>query len=160
MVDTSAAFFEGNEENDNVQLGNHARMLRQLTELPGAPLVIVGCHPVKHATNENMIPRGGGAFLAEVDGNLTCISNERLVEVHWAGKFRGADFEPLHFELRSVTAQNLRDSNGRQTLTVIAKPIGKERQEEIEADVRSNQEQVLLLLDQSPGLTLAKSLRL
>jgi hypothetical protein len=156
MVDTSATFFEGDEENDNVQLGNHARMLRQLTELPGEPLVIVGCHPVKHATNENLIPRGGGAFLAEVDGNLTCICSERLVELHWAGKFRGADFDPLHFELGSVTAQKLRDSKGRQTLTVIAKPIGQKRQEELKADVRSNQEQVLLVLDQSRGLTLAK----
>src|SRR5262249_45934402 len=37
IVDTSAAYFEGDEENDNVQLGGHARLLRRLTELPGKP---------------------------------------------------------------------------------------------------------------------------
>ena len=35
MVDTSAAFFEGDAENDNVQAGDHGRMLRRLTHLPG-----------------------------------------------------------------------------------------------------------------------------
>ena len=50
-VDTSAAFFEGAEENDNVQLGNHARMLRKLTEIPGEPGVTVGRHPTRAAIN-------------------------------------------------------------------------------------------------------------
>ena len=35
VVDTSAAYFGGDDENDNVQMGNHARMLRRLTTLPG-----------------------------------------------------------------------------------------------------------------------------
>jgi hypothetical protein len=37
IVDTSAAYFEGDAENDNVQLGNWARMLRKLSGLPGHP---------------------------------------------------------------------------------------------------------------------------
>jgi hypothetical protein len=47
IVDTSAAYFEGTEENDNVQLGNWARLLRRLTDIPGNPSVVVGCHPIK-----------------------------------------------------------------------------------------------------------------
>ena len=39
--------------------------------MPGEPCVIVACHPVKNASDDNLIPRGGGAFLNEVDGNLT-----------------------------------------------------------------------------------------
>ena len=34
VADTSAAFFEGDEENSNVQLGNHARMLRTFVDPP------------------------------------------------------------------------------------------------------------------------------
>ena len=45
---------------------------RTLTTLPGGPCVLVLCHPIKHVSEpEQLLPRGGGAFLAEVDGNLT-----------------------------------------------------------------------------------------
>ena len=72
IVDTSAAYFPGDNENDNVQAGNHARVLRGFTDLRGGPTVLVNCHPPKGAGPDNLTPRGGGAFLAEVDGNLTC----------------------------------------------------------------------------------------
>ena len=47
LVDTSSAFFEGEEENSNTQAGAHARLLRGLTDLPGAPCVVVATHPQK-----------------------------------------------------------------------------------------------------------------
>jgi hypothetical protein len=156
MVDTSAAYFEGDAENDNVQAGNHARMLRRLTSLLDGPCVIVGCHPTKVATNDMMLPRGGGAFLAEVDGNLTCIATDHLVEVHWAGKFRGPDFDPLSFEISSVTTERLKDSKGRTVWTAIAHPIGSARHAAIEDEARSKQDEVLLVLDQSPDYSLAQ----
>ena len=72
IVDTAAAYFEGDDENYNTQFGDHARRtLRPLTTMPGEPCVIVACHPVKNASDDNLIPRGGGAFLNEMDGNLT-----------------------------------------------------------------------------------------
>ena len=71
IIDTSAAYFEGDDENSNVQLGGHASGLRELS-LPGGPTTIINCHPTKNATDDNLVPRGGGAFLAEVDGNLVC----------------------------------------------------------------------------------------
>jgi hypothetical protein len=102
VVDTAAAFFEGDEENDNVQLGNYARLLRRLTELEGTPTVIVGCHPIK--SGESLVPRGGGAFLAEVDGNLTCKKlSDEIIELHWYGKIRGATFNPILFKIVGVT---------------------------------------------------------
>ena len=89
IVDTSAAYFEGDAENDNVQLGNWARLLRKLTDMPGKPGVIVGCHPIK--SGESLLPRGGGAFLAEMDGNLTCKKlSDEIIELHWSGKYRGS----------------------------------------------------------------------
>lgn len=47
IVDTSAAYFEGDAENDNVQLGNWARMLRKLTELPGGRWCLSAVTPSK-----------------------------------------------------------------------------------------------------------------
>src|SRR5262249_10304965 len=73
VVDTSAAFFEGADENSNVDSLAHALLLRGLTELAGRPCVIVNTHPVKNASDDNLLPRGGGAFLNEMDGNLTSV---------------------------------------------------------------------------------------
>jgi hypothetical protein len=47
VVDTSAAYFPGDDENSNTQAGNHARHLRSLTTLPGGPCTLVLCRPTK-----------------------------------------------------------------------------------------------------------------
>jgi RecA-family ATPase len=106
IVDTSAAFFEGNDENSNTDQGAHARRLRGLVKLNGGPCVIVACHPPKNANSENLQPRGGGAFIAEMDGNLTTNMNDGVTELHWQGKFRGPEFAPISFQLRSVTHEH------------------------------------------------------
>ena len=94
-VDTAPAYFTGDDENSNTQIGAHARKLRTLTTLPGRPTVIANCHPTKSANSDSLVPRGGGAFLGEVDGNLTSVREDRLVRLHWAGKIRGPDFEAV-----------------------------------------------------------------
>src|SRR5262249_43780914 len=81
IIDTSAAYFEGDDENSNVQLGAHASRLRELG-IPGGPTTIINCHPTKNATDDNLVPRGGGAFLAEVDGNLVCRRDDTVVRLH------------------------------------------------------------------------------
>ena len=49
IVDTSAAFFEGDDENANPLMLAHAKMLRGLIDLIGGnPTVIVTSHPVKN----------------------------------------------------------------------------------------------------------------
>lgn len=47
IVDTSAAYFEGDDENANKPAGDHARRFRELTTLDGGPCVVVACHPPK-----------------------------------------------------------------------------------------------------------------
>jgi AAA domain len=113
IVDTSAAFNEGSDENDNVQMGLHARRMRELVKLPGGPCVVVACHPVKNAAADALLPRGGGAFVAEVDGNLTAWKTDSVVTLHWQGKFRGRDFAPIPFRLSLATTPTLKDSKGR-----------------------------------------------
>jgi hypothetical protein len=155
IIDTSAAYFEGDEENSNAQQGAHARRLRELVRLSGGPCVIVACHPPKNASDENLQPRGGGAFIAEVDGNLTAMNSDGVVELHWQGKFRGPDFAPLSFQLSGVTHERLKDSRGRTIPTVIAKYLTEAAQEGIEAATRDNEHRVLLAYADNPDASLS-----
>lgn len=130
IVDTSAAYFPGEEENSNTEIGDHARNLRRLVELPGEPTALVLCHPAKYVTDpELLVPRGGGAFLNEIDGNLTLrrIGNgaTTVVELHHSVKFRGPGFEPISFRLEKVTTTRLADARGNLIPTVRAVPINQ-----------------------------------
>jgi len=78
VVDTVAAYFEGDDDNDNVQMGNYARLLRSMTKLPGGPCVLALAHPTKRAADDDLIPKGGGPFLNEVDGNVA------LRRINWS----------------------------------------------------------------------------
>jgi hypothetical protein len=155
VIDTSAAYFESDDENNNVQAGAHARMFLSLVGLPGGPCVLVNCHPVKNAGNDNLIPRGGGASIAEVDGNLTARNDGSIVQLHWQGKFRGPDFAPVSFQLRSVTHERLRDSNGRLMPTVVASYLSPAAQEELANVARTEEDQLLRALNENEGASFA-----
>jgi hypothetical protein len=123
VMDTSAAYFDGDDENHNVQAGKWARTLRTLTQCRGNPAVLVLCHPTKNAHGmEGMLPRGGGAFLNELDVNLALWS-EAMAEntrLHWAGKIRGADFTPVSFSLVQVKMEDVCDRKGRPQVSIVA----------------------------------------
>lgn len=120
FVDTSAAYFAGNDENSNTEMRQHASALRRLCTLPGEPAVIVLCHPSKASMRESLLPRGGGAFLAEVDGNLTVWKERERTTLHWAGKLRGPDFEPIVFTVDPCVIESFRDAKGRPVASVVA----------------------------------------
>jgi AAA domain len=153
IVDTSAAYYEGDDENNNVQAGEHARRLRRLVRFNGGPTVLVCCHPVKNAGGDNLLPRGGGAFLNEVDGNLTSKRDDTLVELHWAGKFRGPDFAPMTFQLRSVTHERLKDSKGRPIPTVLCQPVSEERRQEMKVGSNLDADLVLLSIGENAAMS-------
>jgi bifunctional DNA primase/polymerase-like protein/AAA domain-containing protein/primase-like protein len=155
VVDTSAAYFEGQDENDNVALGSHARMLRSLiTEVAGGPTIVVTCHPPKNYDVGNLLPRGGGAFLAEVDGNLVLIRENMTLEMTWHGKFRGPDFPPLSFRLKTGMTQILKDSKGRPFSTVTAEPISAAEREAMDERSDVNLDKVLIAMNKTPGLSI------
>jgi hypothetical protein len=131
IIDTSAAYYEGVEVNSNTEQIQHARRFRSLIEMTGGPCVLAACHPVKNAANDNLLPLGAGAFLNEVDGNLTSVADYPAIEVHWQGKFRGADFDPMCFQLHSVTHERLKNAKGKLIPTVIAKHLSEAAKEDI-----------------------------
>jgi hypothetical protein len=128
FVDTSAAYFCGDDENSNTQLGNWTRKLRDLCSAAGKPSVVVFFHPIKAARQKgDLVPRGGGACLAEVDGNLCIFSDDKITfELHWTGKLRGPGFEPIFFQMRRCTSERVKDVKGRLIPSVVAAPLTDE----------------------------------
>lgn len=152
FVDTSAAYNVADDENDNVAMRRHASALRELTTLPGKPTVFVLCHPTKNATRDNLTPRGGGAFLAEVDANLTLWKDEAgIVTLHWAGKIRGPTFEPIRFELVPVELEGKVDCRGRPISTVVAQHVADDRAQQLVEKEASDQDVLLGVMLRYPG---------
>lgn len=156
VVDTAAAYFPGDDPNNNGQNGAYARLLRQLTFLPGLPAVMVNCHPTKNAGRENLTPGGGGAFLNEVDGNLTLwASAERQTTLHWQGKFRGPEFEQMTFKIETVTCDAVKDAKGRLMPSVVALPVGELEIAAAEATTESDAIRVLIIMGRNPKVSVA-----
>jgi hypothetical protein len=156
IVDTSPAVFLGNDENSNTQMHEHAKRLRKLTELPGKPCVVSLCHPTKRASSrEDLLPRGGGAFICEVDGNLTLWRHDGVCDLHWTGKFRGPDFSPITFRTDTVYLPSLVDTRGRPLPTVLATYMSSAEAEAVEAGVMRQRDQLLVAMLDNPGGSLS-----
>jgi hypothetical protein len=150
VVDSSTVFFEGDNENDIVQCLEHAKLLRELTKLPGKPTALALCHPTKNASPDCLLPRGGGSFLGEVDGNLSQTINNMVSRLHWQGKIRGPDFKPIHFQLHGATSEDLISPKGKQLWTVYATAVTEAAHETIRRAAVSDSHALLLEIDQYP----------
>lgn len=156
FVDTSAAFYVEDDENNNVSMRRHASSMRSLTQLPGNPTVFVLCHPIKNAGKDNLTPRGGGAFLAEVDANLTVSKDDSgVVTLHWQGKIRGTPFDPIRFELVQTQLEGRVDARGRPIFSVAARHTPDERVEAIEAKSLDDENRLLIAMQRKPGASIA-----
>ena len=148
--------FPGDEENSNVQMGAHARRLRTFTTLAGRPTVIALCHPAKNASEpDHLNPRGGGAYLAEVDGNLSVWNyGDRLADLHWCGKFRGPNFEKITFKHETVNTMALVDAKGQLIPTVVSRAVTGEETQEAEHVAISQEDYILTAMLNRPHGTL------
>jgi hypothetical protein len=150
-IDTGPVFYEGDDESSRTQQGQHAVMLRNLVEqIPGRPTVIANVHPVKNAAPDNLIPAGGGNFLNQVDGNLTAAKNDNTTELHWQGKYRGVEFAPMHFMLKTATHERIKDSKGRLIPTVICEWISETAKEDMDAGRLADDDKLLSFISKNP----------
>ena len=154
VVDTFAAYFPGDDENNNAQALDFARVVRKLTVLPSKPAVVMPAHPVKNASRSNLSPKGGSSLVNEVDGNLTLWNDGGVVTLHWQVKFRGAEFEPLNFELKRRESEKLRDAKGRLMPTILAIPMLTMRKMELAKENLTKEEQMLFSLSDNPEFSL------
>jgi hypothetical protein len=154
LVDTSVSFFTGDNENDNQQAYAHARALRELTLLPGKPACVVNCHPAsgasKDLTRDSCVPRGGSAFLNEIDTNLSVWAEGECAELHWMRKKRGPDFSPILWEYRAINVQ----SHDQSVPTVVAEHIDEDREKEIRTHKKEHEARLMFAMYANPNGTL------
>jgi hypothetical protein len=155
VIDTFAAYFDGDDENSNAQALDFARVARKVTAFPSRPAVVMPTHPVKNATRQNLTPKGGSSLLNECDGNLTLWNEEGVLTLHWQGKFRSAEFEPLKFEFEKYTSDRLKDKHGRLIPTILAKPIMETRAHQIAVQTLSDEDKLLLNIKTYPAQSIA-----
>jgi len=153
VVDTFAAYFDGEDENSNAQALDFARVVRKLTALPSKPAVVMPAHPVKNASRDNLAPKGGSSLVNEVDGNLTLWNSDGALAMHWQVKHRGADFEPLKMELELRECDLLKDRKGRLMPTILAKPLLEIRAIQIARETLKIEDQLLLNIADGPDLS-------
>jgi hypothetical protein len=150
IVDTSAAYFFGDDENNNKQAGDYARMLRSLTKVRGGPCVVALCHPTKHVKHaDELLPRGGGAFLNEIDGNMTAWRTDTVVELSHSDKWRGPGFESMSFLIEKFTTPELVDAKGRLTPTVRVVAISEAEEAEESRRTRNDEDRLLIELQKN-----------
>ena len=109
---------------------------------------------MKNAKHDELLPRGGSALLNELDGNLTLWKvEEGLTELHTLGKFRGAPFDPLSFEMELVKPTELVDARGRQLAITIVKPVGDLRKIELVRKAELDEALALAAIRDNPRIS-------
>jgi len=157
LVDTAAAYFPGTETNSNSEQGEYARLLRQMTFLKNKPAVVALSHPVKNASRDNLLPMGGSAFLNEVDGNLTLWAGvERQTTLHWQGKFRGPEFDPVTFELVEEHCEAVKNEAGVLLPSVVAKPMAEAEVEAAENMAEAEEDRLMRAMHGSQAASFAR----
>lgn len=156
VIDTLAAFFDGDNINDAVQGGQFMRRLRPITQIAGLPSVLVAAHPVKNATEDALVPYGSGAILNEIDGNLTLWKKPEtgLVSLHWQGKLRGLEFEPAHFRFDISGCPDIRDAKGRDVQLPTLRPASEQSADDRQQAEADTDRTLLLAMIERPGLTI------
>lgn len=151
VVDSLQAFFMGDDDNQNTAMLNFAADFRALTEFhKNRPVGIIAAHPVKNASKDNLLPRGGSAITNELDGNLTAWYDQKIVTMHWLGKFRGIPFDPIKLETVLVKPDGLVDADGNQMPATVIQPLAESRESEIVQDAADTEITVLVAIDKSP----------
>jgi hypothetical protein len=148
VVDTSVAFYSGEDENDNTQAFAHSKDLRALHELPGRPTVVVACHPSDGADRSRCKPRGGSALLNEIDCNLILwCEQDGVTELHWSVKKRGPDFDPIWFEFigQEITCA------GEKSQQVVAAWVNDERAHERKINHYHDDNRLLVAMADAPN---------
>jgi hypothetical protein len=151
LIDTSIAYFGGDKEDDNVQALSHARLMRRLTEARGRPAVTANTHPTKSVLDrDGCVPRGGSAFLNEIDSNFSVWFDGGTAEFHWTRKKRGPDFEPIFFEFVPTKMTDC----GIEVETVFASWIDQRRQSSLRRELNNRETALMRAMLQNPNYTI------
>jgi hypothetical protein len=155
IVDTWQAYFDGKDPNNNAEAVAFTRRFRPLTQLPGAPVVIIAAHPPKQAPNDSLLPYGGGGTLNEVDGNFRMHRDAAgLYQFHWLGKIRGAPFDPLHYRIGRFDSPDVVTVDDTRLQIPVMSPIDEKSVEERAAAIAGRDLRLLKALADNPHATI------
>jgi len=158
VIDTWQAFFDGREPNNNSEAVSFTRRFRPLKSLRGSPVVIIAAHPVKNASDDNLLPYGGGGTLNEVDGNFTLNLDETgLYRFHWLGKIRGQPFDPTYFRIdRDLDSPDVMTVEGARVKIPVMFPVDEEAVEARGKAIANKDEDLLQALNANPGASISE----
>lgn len=143
IIDTAPAMSPVEDELNNTQQGDYARALRRFCSLPGRPVTLPLCHPNKHPHNASeCLPRGGGAFLNELDGNITLWPGDDVVEVAFT-KLRQLSWQPFQFRFTPIEATKTKDAKDNLLRSVSVEFIDDAERERVSHLRTTNIEKVL-----------------
>jgi hypothetical protein len=158
IFDSLQAFFMGDDDNQNMAMLATATAFREMSAgHPMRPVNLILAHPVKNATQDNLLPRGGSSLTNELDGNLTVWREENgIVTLHWLGKFRGVPFDPIKLQTELIKPEGLVDSDGNQMPCTVIRPLGEMREAEIVRQTNDRAIKMLVALQANPRATQAE----
>lgn len=154
VVDSKLVFFEGNSEDDNREAMDQAADFNKIARMHNDPAVLVLAHPAKGLTSQQALePRGGGAFLNQIDANLTAWNEGSTTQLWWAKKIRGGGFNPITLELIEPELKGMTmELSGDAVSTVLAVPASEERAEELHGKGLGYRNLVLLAMFEQAGM--------
>jgi hypothetical protein len=134
VSDSWQALYSADDDNDNLAALDQAITFRETTEgHPNRPVNFILAHPVKRASRDNLLPRGGSAALNELDGNAGIWLDEGtgIVTVERAGKWRGVAFAPLKLIIETIKPEELVDAQGEQMSCKVIRQLGPQEEGEL-----------------------------
>ncbi|MDU8946392.1 AAA family ATPase [Ovoidimarina sediminis] len=155
IPDTHQAFFEGNDDNSNMDALAAAQKWRPFAEeLPTHPTVLIPAHPSgKQPDRNNLVPRGGSAFLNELDGNFCLWRKADVATFHWQGKHRGPSFEPIDLKMDLRTHPEIVDAKGREIPMPVVRPLLTIEAMEAAKEAVSTENRALVAIRSNPNIT-------
>lgn len=99
-----------------------------------------------------MLPRGGGAFIAELDGNVAVYKKDSLLAVAPFGKFGGDNSWTMNCKLELIRDHpKLKGPRGQFTTSVVALPVGDGAVAIMEKRIDHDMEIVLNAVQNAPS---------
>jgi hypothetical protein len=131
FVDSNQSYFGDGDMNGNGEMLSHFQSARRLTQLKGNPFVLILAHPIKNATEDNLIPYGGGSAMNEIDTNLTLWKSGDKATLR-IGKARQLPFDPINLRLLTYKFDGVFNNFGKQVTTSKFEIMSDDEAESIE----------------------------
>src|ERR1700722_6677294 len=87
-------------------------------------------------------------------GSIEIAGRLRVPPLHWQGKIRGADFQPVNLSLKQIKLDKLRDAKGRPFVSIVATLQTEEQAERAIRQTTLDENTVLEWLRREPGISI------